>query len=171
MQPLIAPLYNGKSAYELLGAMIQQQPIRNDYEIVRDYWQRQKLWPDFEKGWRRAMHDGFIADAFRAETVALKADVSVAAGQRMGTLRRSLAKPRRSRRNPPSSAIAGEAATSKARIEGVELCFRPDPCIWDGRFANNGWLQECRQASQQAHLGQRGADQSCPGRARGSGDQ
>jgi Fe-S-cluster-containing dehydrogenase component len=25
---------------------------------------------------------------------------------------------------------------------GLEIVFRPDPCIWDGRFANNGWLQE-----------------------------
>src|SRR5262249_10563687 len=25
---------------------------------------------------------------------------------------------------------------------GIELAFRPDPTIWDGRFANNGWLQE-----------------------------
>jgi molybdopterin-containing oxidoreductase family iron-sulfur binding subunit len=26
--------------------------------------------------------------------------------------------------------------------EGLELNFRPDPTIWDGRYANNGWLQE-----------------------------
>src|SRR5207253_5218125 len=26
--------------------------------------------------------------------------------------------------------------------EGLEIVFRPDPTIWDGRFANNGWLQE-----------------------------
>jgi molybdopterin-containing oxidoreductase family iron-sulfur binding subunit len=26
---------------------------------------------------------------------------------------------------------------------GIEITFRPDPSIWDGRFANNGWLQEC----------------------------
>lgn len=25
---------------------------------------------------------------------------------------------------------------------GMEVNFRPDPTIWDGRFANNGWLQE-----------------------------
>jgi molybdopterin-containing oxidoreductase family iron-sulfur binding subunit len=25
---------------------------------------------------------------------------------------------------------------------GFELCFRPDPCVWDGVFSNNGWLQE-----------------------------
>ena len=30
--------------------------------------------------------------------------------------------------------------------QGIEVNFRPDPTIWDGRFANNGWLQECPQA-------------------------
>ena len=25
----------------------------------------------------------------------------------------------------------------------IEVNFRPDPNLWDGRFANNGWLQEC----------------------------
>ena len=53
IQPLIAPSYNGKTAHELLGAIFQQQPIRSDYEIVRDHWRTQNLWPDFEKGWRR----------------------------------------------------------------------------------------------------------------------
>ena len=24
----------------------------------------------------------------------------------------------------------------------LEVAFRPDPGVWDGRFANNGWLQE-----------------------------
>jgi Fe-S-cluster-containing dehydrogenase component len=27
-------------------------------------------------------------------------------------------------------------------IPSLEIVFRPDPTIWDGRFANNGWLQE-----------------------------
>jgi molybdopterin-containing oxidoreductase family iron-sulfur binding subunit len=26
--------------------------------------------------------------------------------------------------------------------EGLEAVVRPDPCVWDGRFANLGWLQE-----------------------------
>jgi molybdopterin-containing oxidoreductase family iron-sulfur binding subunit len=30
----------------------------------------------------------------------------------------------------------------QAAVEGLELVFRPDPTIHDGRFANNGWLQE-----------------------------
>ena len=25
----------------------------------------------------------------------------------------------------------------------MTLVFRPDPSVWDGRFANNAWLQEC----------------------------
>jgi molybdopterin-containing oxidoreductase family iron-sulfur binding subunit len=31
---------------------------------------------------------------------------------------------------------------SEASGSGLEIIFRPDPTIWDGRFANNGWLQE-----------------------------
>jgi molybdopterin-containing oxidoreductase family iron-sulfur binding subunit len=30
-----------------------------------------------------------------------------------------------------------------ASADDLELLFRPDPTIWDGRYANNGWLQEC----------------------------
>jgi molybdopterin-containing oxidoreductase family iron-sulfur binding subunit len=26
--------------------------------------------------------------------------------------------------------------------DALELVFRPDPTVWDGRYANNGWLQE-----------------------------
>jgi MoCo/4Fe-4S cofactor protein with predicted Tat translocation signal len=31
---------------------------------------------------------------------------------------------------------------SQTQSQGVEVVFRPDPSIWDGRFSNNGWLQE-----------------------------
>ena len=43
-------------------------------------------------------------------------------------------------------AVRGGAITSpaaKERLAGkLEVIFRPDPAIYDGRFANNGWLQE-----------------------------
>ena len=72
---------------------------------------RQDRWPDFEKGWRRALHDGLISGtAFcHANQVSLA----------------------RSNLSP--------LATAPKRLE---LTFRADPTIWDGRFANNGWLQE-----------------------------
>ncbi|MGZ4787029.1 MAG: TAT-variant-translocated molybdopterin oxidoreductase [Terriglobales bacterium] len=32
--------------------------------------------------------------------------------------------------------------TQMNQSQGLEVVYRPDPSIWDGRFANNGWLQE-----------------------------
>ena len=107
-QPLIAPLYNGKSAHELLAALADQ-PERTAYEIVRAYWQERKPAANFESWWRRSVHDGLVAGS--------------AAGARNVTPKRdALALP-----------LAGQ---------GIEVNFRSDPAVDDGRFANNGWLQE-----------------------------
>ena len=118
LQPLIEPLYNGKTAQELLGIFSQQQPIRSDYEIVREFWRGQNLWPEFEKGWRKALHDGLIEG-----TALQRRDVRV----NLDALRAPLE----------------QSATTSEMADSIELNFRPDPSIWDGRFANNGWLQEC----------------------------
>src|SRR5439155_7210200 len=113
IQPLIAPLYGGKSAHDLLGAMMHQQPIPSDYQVVRNYWRGKKQWPDFEKGWRKALHDGVIeATGAAIREVQLKVNIS---GFPPDT------------DTPPAT---------------PEIVFRPDPNLWDGRFANNGWLQE-----------------------------
>jgi molybdopterin-containing oxidoreductase family iron-sulfur binding subunit len=40
------------------------------------------------------------------------------------------------------AAISAEAAVELPDPETIEVVFRPDPTVWDGRFANNGWLQE-----------------------------
>lgn len=114
-QPLIQPLYGGKTAFEILGAMFQQQPIRNNYEIVRDYWQVENNSTEFEKLWRRALHDGFMANsALPAKRVNLNV-----------------------------KGITDALKTLKINSTGIEVTYRPDASVWDGRFANNGWLQEC----------------------------
>jgi len=123
VQPLIAPLFGGKSAHELLAAL-SDAPDRGGYEIVRDTWRAAGLGgADFEGGWRRALHDGFIpstAFAPRAATFAPRWD-------RGGTF---VAEP------PSAQGGAGD----------LDLLFRADPTIHDGRFANNGWLQELPKA-------------------------
>ena len=107
VQPLIAPLYGGRSAHEVLAAL-SEQPEKSAYELVRETWSGH-LPGNFEESWRRALHDGIIAgSAFPLRTLS------------------SAALP------------AAEPATSA----GLEITFRLDPSIWDGRFANNGWLQE-----------------------------
>jgi MoCo/4Fe-4S cofactor protein with predicted Tat translocation signal len=112
MQPLIAPLYGGKSAHELLAALLGQ-PERSGYGIVRDYWQSQPHGEDFERFWRTALHDGLVPDT---------------------------ALPPWETRSPSVPTLAAEQPA--AAPQGLELIFRPDPTVWDGRFANNGWLQE-----------------------------
>jgi molybdopterin-containing oxidoreductase family iron-sulfur binding subunit len=38
--------------------------------------------------------------------------------------------------------LTGQAGEPEGDPEGLEILFQPDPSIWDGRFANNAWLQE-----------------------------
>ena len=112
-QPLIAPLYGGKSAQELLAAL-SGQPGRSGYDIVREYWKSQEPGPGFESFWRRSVHDGVMeGTAFRPRNVSLRPD------------------------------FAAQVAAPAAREgQGLEVVFRTDSTIYDGRFANNGWLQE-----------------------------
>src|SRR5579864_60056 len=120
IQPLILPLYDGKSAHELLAvftdnpggsaADLARNPSRSSYDLVKAYWQTQHSGTDFEQWWRRSLHSGVIPDtAFPARQLSAKTTV------------------------PPPAPAGGE---------GFEISFRPDPCIYDGQFLNNGWLQE-----------------------------
>ena len=59
VQPLIAPLYNGKSAVEFV-ALLNGQTDANGYDLVRGFWQKQHTGSDFEQFWRKSLHDGWI---------------------------------------------------------------------------------------------------------------
>src|SRR5262249_33654387 len=59
IQPLIAPLYNGKSALELV-ALLNGQGDATGYDLTRAYWQKQHTGADFEQFWRKSLHDGGI---------------------------------------------------------------------------------------------------------------
>jgi MoCo/4Fe-4S cofactor protein with predicted Tat translocation signal len=72
IQPLIAPLYNGKSALEFV-ALLNGQSDATGYDLVRAYWQKQHTGADFEQFWRKSLHDGWIeGTAFVPKQVALK---------------------------------------------------------------------------------------------------
>jgi molybdopterin-containing oxidoreductase family iron-sulfur binding subunit len=107
IQPLIAPLYQGRSAHELLAAVSGKGGV-SGHDVVREYWKSQGL--NTEEKWQTAIHDGIVpGTAFDPKSVTLRA-----------------AGIRRRETSPPS----------------LEVAFRPDPSIWDGQYANNGWLQE-----------------------------
>jgi MoCo/4Fe-4S cofactor protein with predicted Tat translocation signal len=112
IQPLVAPLYGGKSGHELL-AILLGDLNPSGYQIVRDYWRRYLPAEDFERFWRTALHDGVMANtAFFPRQVEMQ-PLSI------------------------DSAVPRHEASQE-----IELLFQPDPTLWDGRFANNGWLQE-----------------------------
>jgi MoCo/4Fe-4S cofactor protein with predicted Tat translocation signal len=112
MQPLIAPLYDGKAASEILSA-IQGHSDQTAHDLAQDYWKTQKNDKTFDTFWETALHNGVVVD----ESLSPK---TITAGAGRSTL-------------PVPSALEPDA---------LEIVFRPDPTIYDGRFANNGWLQE-----------------------------
>ncbi len=112
-QPLIAPLFGGISPHEFLSAFTPR-PSRTSYAVVRDYWKTQHAGADYEDWWAQSVHDGLIAgSALPAKTV-----------------------------TPNSTPIQIPAPPNRTNADDLEVIFRPDPYIADGRTANNAWLQE-----------------------------
>jgi MoCo/4Fe-4S cofactor protein with predicted Tat translocation signal len=73
IQPLIAPLYNGKSAHEFV-ALLSGQADATGYDLVRAYWQKQHTGADFEQFWRKSLHDGWIeGSTFAPKSLTAKA--------------------------------------------------------------------------------------------------
>ena len=62
IQPLISPLYEGKSAHEIL-AMLGGQAGSTSHDIVRSYWERQKPGTDFEQFWQTSLNNGVVVDS------------------------------------------------------------------------------------------------------------
>ncbi len=122
IQPLIQPLYEAaKSPVEFLAAL-SGRPGVSGYDIVHGNWinvygnGQDNL--EFQKFWQGVVHTGQIDTKGKIGAKTLAPAVSVAP--------RTLNLPK-----------------AVAPISGLEINFRPDPTLLDGRFANNGWLQEC----------------------------
>jgi molybdopterin-containing oxidoreductase family iron-sulfur binding subunit len=110
VQPLIDPLYGGKSAHNVLQILLNE-PGLSAYEAVRETW-KPVIKGDFETGWRKALHDGWIEGT--------SFDKTAKAG--------------------PGTPVPKVPAPSPK--DSIEIIFRPDPNVYDGRWSNVGWLQE-----------------------------
>jgi MoCo/4Fe-4S cofactor protein with predicted Tat translocation signal len=111
VQPLIEPLYGGRTAHEIVAILAGQSGLAG-HDLVQQYWQKQHSGADFDAFWRKSLHDGWIeGTAFGPKSTQPKAGEFVS-GVREGA---------------PNA---------------IEINFRRDPSIYDGRFSNNGWLQE-----------------------------
>jgi molybdopterin-containing oxidoreductase family iron-sulfur binding subunit len=116
-QPQIMPLLDGRSVIELL-ALVADDPLSGGHELVKRTATETPGPGDPEARWRAWLHDGVV--------------------QREPWLREAP--------DPaPSATPLGDVARatwSATPREGMEVIFAPDYSVYDGRFANNGWLQE-----------------------------
>src|SRR5690606_13046245 len=115
VQPLIAPLYDGRTADEVL-AVFLGVAHESAYERLRASWRRRVGEAEFEAFWEDALRRGVIPGSTAAPVAAV----------------------------PDWGALASRLSSSTAPPDGqgIELTFRADACVLDGRFANNPWLQE-----------------------------
>ncbi|MBL8210366.1 MAG: 4Fe-4S dicluster domain-containing protein, partial [Bryobacterales bacterium] len=109
IQPLIDPLYGGKTVIEVIAAF--RGKSGTNYQVWRRHWRDKLKLADFDAQLQKALHDGSWANtALPPKSLTVKADFKAIRPTAAGT--------------------------------GLEVTFRPDPTILDGRYANNGWLQE-----------------------------
>ena len=130
VQPLILPLYGGRTPVEVLGLMVGDKD-RPGYDLVRETWKPILGEAEFEKKWNRVLHDGFLAGSELPEVVP---DLKGEAFAELGRLRAGVATA-----NP---AEASAKAGAPGSVNDLEIVFLPSPSLHDGRFANDGWLQE-----------------------------
>jgi MoCo/4Fe-4S cofactor protein with predicted Tat translocation signal len=112
VQPMIDPLYGGHSAHEIVQSLLDNPDI-SAYEAVRSSWSAQTATPGADADFAWRK---LLHDGFLA-----------------------------------NSAFTPKGAAGKATIptpppqlsaDTLEVVFRPDPHVYDGRYANVGWLQE-----------------------------
>jgi len=121
IQPMIAPLFGGRSDLEFL-ARLAGETVTDGFEIVQTTWRASVPALTglsdavFEKRWRRALHNGLVeGSAIPGVAPALNASAVAAAVRTIPTT---------------------------GADDGFEVVFSPDRTLYDGRWSNNGWLQE-----------------------------
>jgi Fe-S-cluster-containing hydrogenase component 2 len=112
VQPMIDPLYGGKTAHHFFQALLNE-PGLSPYDAVRETWKPVIKGIDFETAWRKALHAGWI-ESTRFVTVSKPSTVESFQGK----------------------------CPVPSQKDALEIIFRPDPNIYDGRWSNVGWLQE-----------------------------
>ncbi len=111
-QPMILPLYDGWSEFDLL-ARFAGQPKPTGAELVQETF-RNRLSPlDFDTAWNQFLHDGFLGNGFDPVTISFTGSI-------------------------PTDGFLTPVAEGD-----FEIVLPADAKMDDGRFNNNGWMQEC----------------------------
>ena len=118
VQPMILPLFGGWSETRCAREVLAGLPKPTGPELVQETFKQIAKPADFVAAWAKFLHDGFLAGS-AAEARA--AHVQCGGGRR----------------------TAGEQIAERRRAtDDFEVVFTACPKVDDGRYANNGWLQE-----------------------------
>ncbi len=180
VQPLINPLYDSKSAHEVLQLFFKENYDKKDYDIVREYWQKQSLNMTVKP--IAATTDNKESEAKTEPQTEAKVETSPTPAAKTTPVPKATATPAATAPTPATTPAAtvptataknfednwkkivhdGHIPNSEAKPKSVavnaaflsqpptapaasgplEISILPDPCVYDGRFTNNGWLQE-----------------------------
>ena len=116
-QPMILPLFDGISEIEMLGRLVGEENV-DGHSLV--YGTFQNIGSTGKRAFDKFLHDGFLSDS------GFKVSGSLISGMKLANV-----------------LADAEAPVSPTGKDNLEVVFTVDSCIDDGRYANNGWLQEC----------------------------
>jgi MoCo/4Fe-4S cofactor protein with predicted Tat translocation signal len=116
VQPLIAPFFDGITELEVL-ARIAGAESSKPHDVVRDTFKAFATGGDFEETWKKFLHDGFLPKT-NYKTVQPNAA------------------------NFAQLISSGGANSLEPGKDNFEVVFHRDYKLDDGRWNNNGWLQE-----------------------------
>lgn len=180
VQPLVKPLYESRSSHEVLQLFMRENYDKKDYDIVKEFWQRQTITPapaiadapqpETAPAAKTEEHDAnpsthAVGSPTQPQTTASSATAQKAAissEQTRATAAPAASSPRTFEDNwrkavhdgvVPNTTLAEKSVSvntaflsqpeNKPSASGsLEISILPDPSIYDGRFTNNGWLQE-----------------------------
>ncbi|WP_428236184.1 TAT-variant-translocated molybdopterin oxidoreductase [Gracilimonas sp.] len=114
IQPQIRPLHEGLSEIEFLNTIVSGS-ITAGYDLVRDTFQGYYR-SGFDNRWTNILHDGI-------DTTGNFNEVNV-------------------RLTSGFTSAMNRATSNVTSTSGMEVVIRPDATLYDGRYANLGWLQE-----------------------------
>jgi MoCo/4Fe-4S cofactor protein with predicted Tat translocation signal len=118
IQPMILPIFGGLSEIEFLNALLGGSKIEGP-ELVQETFRSTNPPGDFQTTWSRFLHDGFAEHAQpRDQPSAFSANAGAPQNQSPWTL-------------PPAPTP-----------DSPEIVLTASYSMDDGRYANNGWLQE-----------------------------
>ncbi len=118
-QPLIAPLFHGRSELEVLAMIAGERNWRGHALVRRTLRERSPSPVAFERRWRQSLHAGLVAGSRQSAVVPPGVESAQIA-----------------------EALLAATLPDALSDSNLEVQFIADPHLHDGRFANNLWALE-----------------------------